>query len=53
MSKRARDEDDVDFERPPKRTRPSPEDHLSRLSDELILRVLSNLPESDLVVCQR
>ena len=53
MGKRARTEDGIDRERPTKHLRASSLDRLSRLSDELILRVLSYLPVSQLVVCQR
>lgn len=54
MGKRVRLEDDDDDEqRLVKRARPSSLDRLSKLSDELILRVLSYLPVSQLVVCQR
>ncbi|KAK3112654.1 hypothetical protein LTR53_010851 [Teratosphaeriaceae sp. CCFEE 6253] len=53
MAKRGR-EDDVDSRPgPSKRSRPANVDHLSRLSDELTLRVLSYLPVAQLVVCQR
>ncbi|KAK3670892.1 hypothetical protein LTR78_009170 [Recurvomyces mirabilis] len=54
MAKRSRDEDAVrEEERSPKRARPSTVDRLSELSDELILRVLSYLPVSQLTVCER
>ncbi|KAK0919894.1 hypothetical protein LTR91_010615 [Friedmanniomyces endolithicus] len=53
MVKRALDEvDDID-EGCSKRLKSSVVDRLSRLSDELILRVLSHLPVAQLVVCQR
>ena len=41
------------LERPIKRHRPLKEDRLSQLSDELILRTLSFLTLSDLVLCER
>lgn len=53
MGKRVRPEDDGDEQLPMKRIRPSSLDRLSKLSDELILRVLSYLPVAQLVVCQR
>ncbi|KAK3700654.1 hypothetical protein LTR37_015843 [Vermiconidia calcicola] len=53
MGKRPREESELDDSHPSKRTRPSSTDHLSRLSDELILRVLSYLPVPQLVTCQR
>ena len=53
MSKRVRDEDVLEDVPSSKRMRPSSVDRLSKLSDELILRVLANLPVSQLVVCQR
>ncbi len=53
VGKRAR-EDEVDNQKPPlKRVRALTTDHLSRLSDELTLRVLSFLSTSQLVKCQR
>ncbi|KAE9962193.1 hypothetical protein BLS_000675 [Venturia inaequalis] len=51
MSKRPR-EDESDI-RPAKRARSTSKDTLSRLSDELLLRVLSFLPITDLNICQR
>ena len=53
MSKRVRQQDGLDDDRAAKRVRPSSPDRLSKLSDELILRVLSFLPVSQLAVCQR
>ena len=53
MGKRVHEEDEPDCERPLKRTRPSSVDRLWRLSDELVLRILSHLPVLDLAVCQR
>ncbi|RMY75415.1 hypothetical protein D0863_02593 [Hortaea werneckii] len=53
MVKRSREEDAVDSSRDEKRLRTTKVDRFSRLSDELILRVLSYLPVSQLVVCQR
>ena len=53
MGKRSREDDATDDEAPSKRMRPSKVDRLSRLSDELTLRVLSHLPVPDLAVCQR
>ena len=53
MGKRARGDDVSEDQGSAKRLRPSSIDRLSRLSDELILRVLSHLPVSNLVVCQR
>ena len=53
MSKRLREEDSLNDAPAEKRARPSSVDRLSKLSDELILRVLSYLPVSNLVVCQR
>jgi hypothetical protein len=53
MSKRVRDEDVLEDAPASKRIRPSSVDRLSKLSDELILRVLSYLPVSQLVVCER
>lgn len=53
MSKRTGDDAGFEDSRDIKRVRPSNVDRLSRLSDELTLRVLSLLPESQLVVCQR
>lgn len=52
MSKRGRDEP-LEPLRTPKRQRSSGSDHLSELSDELVLRVLSFLTVSELVLCQR
>ena len=53
MSKRVRAEEALEDAPPSKRARPSSVDRLSKLSDELILRVLSYLSVSQLVVCQR
>ncbi|TKA66494.1 hypothetical protein B0A55_09166 [Friedmanniomyces simplex] len=53
MVKRVREEDDGLDESHSKRPKPSEADRLSRLSDELTLRVLSYLPVAQLVVCQR
>ena len=53
MVKRGADEADLDVKDETKRLCPSSTDHLSRLSDELVLRVLSYLPVSQLVLCQR
>ena len=53
MSKRAREEDGLEDSPASKRMRLSSVDRLSKLSDELILRVLGSLPVSQLVVCQR
>lgn len=40
-------------ERPAKIARPDTVDHLSLLSDELLLRILSFVPISTLSLCQR
>ncbi|KAK5172648.1 uncharacterized protein LTR77_002768 [Saxophila tyrrhenica] len=53
VGKRAREDGAENQEPPYKRVRPSKVDHLSRLSDELTLRVLSFLPISELLKCQR
>ncbi|KAK5137102.1 hypothetical protein LTR08_001111 [Meristemomyces frigidus] len=53
MVKRRRDEQNSGGERSLKRARPDSVDRFTSLSDELILRVLSYLPVSHLVVCQR
>lgn len=53
MVKRDAAEAELDAQPEAKRTRPTSRDHLSRLSDELILRILSYLPVSDLAVSQR
>ena len=53
MVKRSRIEDVVDSSRDEKRLRTTKVDRFSRLSDELILRVLPYLPVSQLVLCQR
>ncbi|TID20272.1 F-box domain cyclin-like protein [Venturia nashicola] len=50
MPKRSRD-DDTEL-RISKRVRSTSEDNLSKLSDELLLRVLSFLPITDLNICQ-
>ena len=52
MGKRSH-EDDNENHRPSKRLRPSRSDRLSSISHELLLRILSYLPDSDLVRCQR
>jgi hypothetical protein len=52
MAKRAFDEAEYQ-ERPLKRPRPEFPDRLSPLSDELLLRILSNLSITTLNVCQR
>ncbi|KAK5676723.1 hypothetical protein LTS10_010486 [Elasticomyces elasticus] len=52
MVKRARESSDGN-EASSKRIKPTDVDRLSRLSDELTLRVLSFLPTSQLVVCER
>ena len=52
MAKRSH-EDQATDNRTAKRLRPSDSDRLSHLSDELLLRVLSYLSDSDLVLCQR
>lgn len=55
MAKRQRDGDGEIAREPPatKRNKSSSPDRLSSLSDELLLKVLSFLPISQLVVCQR
>jgi len=53
MVKRRADEADLDATHEAKRIRPAVRDHLSHLSDELLLRVLSYLPVSQLATCQR
>ncbi|KAK5120142.1 hypothetical protein LTR85_006623 [Meristemomyces frigidus] len=53
MVKRVREDDAGIHEPAQKRLRPASIDRISRLSDELILRVLSYLPVSQLAVCQR
>jgi hypothetical protein len=54
MVKRRADEADLDANHEEaKRIRPAVRDHLSQLSDELLLRVLSYLPVSQLAICQR
>lgn len=50
--KRVRESDD-DIENPSKVRRVSRNDILSRLSDELLVRILSFIPVSSLLVCQR
>ena len=52
MAKRSHEDQATDH-RTTKRLRPSDSDRLSHLSDELLLRVLSYLSDSDLVLCQR
>ena len=53
MAKRLREQELVDDDRLTKRPRPLAVGRLSSLSDELSLRILSHLPVSDLVRCQR
>jgi hypothetical protein len=53
MVKRGAEEADLDVDHETKRIRPAVRDHLSHLSDELLLRVLSYLPVSQLALCQR
>lgn len=53
MMKRGADDADLAVDREAKRSRPATTDHLSRLSNELLLRVLSYLPVSQLALCQR
>lgn len=53
MVKRRAEEADLDATHEAKRIRPAVRDHLSHLSDELLLRVLSYLPVSQLAICQR
>ena len=53
MTKRLHGDDPPEDERSSKRARRSSVDRFSRLSDELILRVLSHLPVEQLVICQR
>ncbi|RMY41729.1 hypothetical protein D0864_16172 [Hortaea werneckii] len=53
MVKRSREEHAGDSRRDEKRLRTTKPDRFSRLSDELILRILSYLPVSQLVLCQR
>ncbi|SMR48062.1 unnamed protein product [Zymoseptoria tritici ST99CH_3D1] len=54
MAKRSRyDEDDVAIAQSGKRFKSSSPDRLSRLSDELLVKVLSFLSVSQLLVCQR
>ncbi|EME48139.1 hypothetical protein DOTSEDRAFT_69920 [Dothistroma septosporum NZE10] len=53
MVKRSRGGDESRDEASTKRSRPSSVDALSKLSDELLLKILSLLPVSRLVVCQR
>ncbi|KAI5367721.1 putative F-box domain, WD40-repeat-containing domain superfamily [Septoria linicola] len=53
MAKRAREESTDVAESASKKLRSSTPDHLSALSDELLLKVLSFLSVSNLVVCQR
>ncbi|KZF20712.1 hypothetical protein L228DRAFT_284656 [Xylona heveae TC161] len=52
MPKRPREDVD-DLSRPAKRSRFSSFDKISPLSDELLLRIFSNLPISTLALCQR
>ena len=54
MVKRRADDADLDANHEEaKRIRPAVRDHFSHLSDELLLRVLSYLPVSQLAICQR
>ena len=53
MGKRTREADVPDYERPRKRARSLNPDHLSSLSDELLLRVLSFLSVPELAKCHR
>ena len=53
MVKRRREDEATETKDSAKRIKPSVVDRLSRLSDELTLRVLSFLPVAELVVCQR
>lgn len=53
MVKRRADNDDEQVLPPAKRGRNSSPDQLSRLSDELLLRILSYVPVTTLNVCQR
>ncbi|KAH7046683.1 F-box domain-containing protein [Macrophomina phaseolina] len=53
MVKRRADNDDEQVLPPAKRGRNSSPDQLSRLSDELLLRILSYVPVATLNVCQR
>ena len=52
MAKRSYEDQNVG-DRSAKRLRPNHADRLSQLSDELLLRTLSYLSVSDLVLCQR
>jgi hypothetical protein len=52
IMKRAREEEDVD-DRPAKVQRFSKLDRLSRLSEELLVRILTFIPVPSLLVCQR
>lgn len=52
MAKRPHEDQETD-DRPAKRLHPSDPDRLSHLSDELLIRTLSYLSVSDLVLCQR
>ena len=47
------EEADLEARRPQKRLRPNRPDRLSSLSDEILLRTLSFLPISDLILCER
>lgn len=53
MVKRAREVDDDSDDAYNKRLRPLHVDHFSRLSDELILKVLQLLPINELLLCER
>ncbi|KAI9836255.1 MAG: hypothetical protein M1819_001592 [Sarea resinae] len=53
MPKRRRDEHDAGPRSPKRLRQAGPLDMISRLSDELLLRVLSHVPTSTLVLCQR
>jgi hypothetical protein len=52
MVKRAREEDDVSHELRNKRSKPLSIDHLSKLPDEVKLRVLSFLSVPELLRCE-
>jgi hypothetical protein len=53
MVKRSADATDLDVDHEAKRFRPALRDHLSHLSDELLLRILGYLPVPQLALCQR
>jgi hypothetical protein len=52
MVKRVREDDDVSHDFRSKRSKPLYTDHLSRLPDEVKLRVFSFLTVSDLLRCE-